>query len=133
MSPNAIRKARPGFILIFAGALATSGAVDFGAAVIVGGDCATFGAAGGADAIFGAGGGAGVVNFATGGGGSMALVAGAFDIGTFATFTGVSFDTSFDAAFFGAGLGSDFWTDFAEVVFRAAVSALNLICFFGAI
>ena len=109
MSPNAIRRARPGFILIFAGALATSGAADFGAAVVVGGDFATFGAAGGVDAIFGAGGGADVFNFATGGGGgSMALVAGAFDIGTFATFTGVSFDTSFDAAFFGAGLGSDF-------------------------
>ena len=108
MSPNAIRRARPGFILIFAGALATSGAADFGAAVVAGGDFATFGADGGSDAISGAGGGAGVVNFATGVGGGMALEAGAFDIGTFVTFTGVSFDASFDAAFFGAGLGSDF-------------------------
>ena len=108
MSPKAIRRARPGFIPIFAGALATSGAAGFGVAVVVGGDFSTFGAAGGADAIFGAGGGAGVVNFATGGGVGMALVAGAFDIGAFATFAGVGCDTSFDAAFFGAGLGSDF-------------------------
>ena len=116
----------------------TSGAADFGAAVVVGvdfatfgtagGSDATFGAAGGSDATFGAAGGAGVVNCATGGGGGMALVAGSFDIGTFATFTGASFDTSFDAT-----LGSNFLTDFTEVVFRAGAGALNLICFFGAI
>ena len=128
MSLNAIRRARPGSILIFAGALATSGAADFGAAVVVGVDFATFGTAGGSDATFGAAGGAGVVNCATGGGGGMALVAGSFDIGTFATFTGASFDTSFDAT-----LGSNFLTDFTEVVFRAGAGALNLICFFGAI
>ena len=110
MSPNAIRRARPGFILTFAGALATSGAEDFGLAAVGGGDFATSGAAGGADEIFGAGG-DGVVT--AGGGGGAAVVkfltdGAAFGVVAIAILSGRGFDTGFLAAFFCADVGSDF-------------------------
>ena len=119
MSLNSIRSARPGFILIFAGALATSGAADFDADAVGGGDSATFGAAGGAGVIFsaadctgefsnGGGGGTGAFNLATDGGGGVDLGVCDFGAGTFATLTGADLVGSFGLAFFGAGFERDF-------------------------
>ena len=110
MSPKAIRRARPGFIIIFAGVLATSGAEDIGLVAVGGGDFATSGAAGGRDVIFGAGG-DGVVT--TGGGGGAAVVkfltgGATFGVVVVAILSGLGFDTGFLAAFFCANFRSDF-------------------------
>ena len=136
VSPNAIRRARPGFTLIFAGNLATSGAEACSEVAVGGGDFVTSGAAGGSDIIFGAGGngvdtnggggGAAVFSFAAGGGGVD------FEVAALADLSGLGFDSGFGAVFLCAGFRSVFLDGFVDVLFRAAVGALSSNFFFGA-
>ena len=118
MSTNTIRRARPGFILISAGALEISGAEDFGAATVGGGDFATFGAGGGGVMTAGGGGGvmtaggggAAVFKLATGdgGGATFGCITGGFGFGAFTNFTGAGFVAGFVFVFLDASAGSDF-------------------------
>ena len=138
VSPNATRRARPGFILIFAGNLATSGSEACSEVAVGGGDFVTSGAAGGSDIILGAGGngvftnggggGAAVFSFAAGDGGGGA----GFGVTALADLSGLGFDSGFAAVFFCAGFRSVFLAGFVDVLFCAALGALSLNFFFGA-